>query len=150
MTRSPLDAMRQHSREEFQTWLANEVEVREELEPLVGQALGIDIESLGPLEAFALGRWRKPDDALQLAERAVLDAVARHVGLVLLLAVDGAWDIELVDADDAYFELPVVVLPDESHECPLSLVLAALDRRTGAYLQGVVGNLAEDVGDDEA
>ena len=31
-----LDVMRLHSREEFQIWLAKEVEVREELEDMIG------------------------------------------------------------------------------------------------------------------
>ena len=71
--------MRRHSREEFQTWLAKDEEVRDELERMVGAEFGIDESSLDSLEAFLLARYRHPDEALQLNERGVLDAAARHI-----------------------------------------------------------------------
>lgn len=136
-----LDVMRLHSREEFQTWLANDIEVRDELAAMIGVELGIDVMSLDTLEAFLLGRYRELDDALRLDQRGVLDAAARHIGLVMLLNVDGAeWDIELDDEDNAYYRLPIVRIDDGAEECPLALATAALDRRTGDYLRTVVEN----------
>jgi len=134
-----LEALRLHSHEEFQTWLAQEVEVRDELEALLGVELGLDEHSLDTLEAALLRRYRTPDEALTLGERGVLDAAARHVGLVMILSIDGAeWDINLDDPDDVYYRLPVIRFSDRSSDCPLTAVTAALDRRTGSFLRELV------------
>jgi hypothetical protein len=139
MSEPSLDSMRLSTRDEFERWLTQEVEVRDELAALMGQDPGLDVDSLGPLERFLLDRWATPADALKLDQRPVLDAAARQVGLVMILAADdAAWDIDLDDPDDVYYRLPVVRLSDGSAECPLSLVSAALDRRTGHYLRDVV------------
>jgi hypothetical protein len=144
MTADGFAALRLHSDAEFQAWLARDLEAREELYELIGHEPGIGPQSLDDLEAFLLRRYPGPDDALRLDQRAVTDAAARHTGLVLVLGIAGAaWDIDLTDTDDAYYRLPVVRLPDGSAECPLSLVTAALDRRTGDYLSGVAGYLLE-------
>jgi hypothetical protein len=140
-----LEIMRLHSREEFQTWLAKDEEVRDELERMVGAEFGIDESSLDSLEAFLLARYRHPDEALQLNERGVLDAAARHIGLVMVLAVEGAsWTIDLENENNVYYRLPIIKLPDDAEECPLSLATAALDRRTGDYLRTVVEGYEED------
>jgi hypothetical protein len=152
-----LEMMRLHSYPEFQTWLAQEAEVRDELEALVGVELGVDEHSLDTLEAVMLRRYRTPDEALRIDQRAVLDAAARHVGLVMVLSIDGAqWDIELDDADAMYYRLPVVRFSDGTTDCPLTAVTAALDRRTGSFLRELVEANQElynsddgDVGDDD-
>lgn len=145
MTGTGLDVMRLHSRQEFQTWLANDLEVRDELAELMGGDPGTGFASLDTLEAFLLRRYQAPEDALRLDQRGVLDAAARHVGLVMILGIDGAaWKINLTDDDDVYYRLPVVQIADGPAECPLSLVTAALDRRTGDYLRTVGQNLAEE------
>jgi len=144
-----LNVMRLHSREEFQTWLANDLEVRNELYALMGGELGTDEASLDTLEAFLLGRYKTPDDALQLSERAVLDAAARHIGLVMLLNVDGAsWAIDLENQDSVYYRLPIIRLADGAEECPLSMATAVLDRRAGHYLRNLVETYEEDYNSD--
>jgi hypothetical protein len=136
--------MRLHTYEEFQTWLAKEAEVRQELEALIGIELGLDERSLDTLEAFLLRRYPTPDDALRLDQRGVLDAAARHIGLVLLLNVDGTrWDIDLDNDDAMYYRLPVIRFADGSTDCPLTLATASLDRRSGAYLRTYVENNEE-------
>jgi hypothetical protein len=150
MTGTGLDAMRLHSRLEFETWLANDLEVRDELAELMGGDPGIGFASLDTLEAFLLRRYQAPEDALRLDQRGVLDAAARHAGLVMILGIDGAaWDINLTDEDDVYYRLPVVQIADGPAECPLSLVTAALDRRTGDYLRTVEQNLADEYNEPE-
>ncbi|MEU4217122.1 hypothetical protein [Actinoplanes sp. NPDC026623] len=145
MTDDGFGAMRLHSRAAFENWLAGDLEAREELYGMMGGDPGFDIASLDALEAFLLKRYRKPDAALTLDQRPVLDAAARHVGLVMVLAIDGAtWDLDLSDPSGVYFGLPVVQLPDGPAECPLSLVTAALDRRSGDYLSTVVRHLADE------
>lgn len=134
-----IEVMRLHARDEFQTWLARDFEVREELYAMAGGDFGIDTASLDRLEAFLLRRYATPEEALALNERAVLDAAARHVGLIMLLNVDGAvWAIDLDDADNAFYRLPIIRLADGGEECPLTMVTAALDRRFGDYLREMV------------
>jgi hypothetical protein len=140
-----LESMRMHSQQEFQAWLAREVEVREELERMVGHELALDETSLDPLEAFLLRRYAGPDDALRLSGRAVLDAVARHIGLVMILNVDEtSWAIDLQNEDSVYYRLPIIRLSDGAEECPLTMATAALERRTGDYLRTVVEGYMED------
>jgi hypothetical protein len=144
MTDMSFEMMRLHSYEDFQLWLAKDLEARQELEAMIGVELGVDERSLDTLEAFLLGRYRNPDEALRLSERGVLDAAARHIGLVMLLNIDGAeWAIDLVNEDSAYYQLPIIRFPDEAEECPLTLATAALDRRSGDYLRTVVENYEE-------
>ncbi|MDX1908574.1 MAG: hypothetical protein SF053_16170 [Bacteroidia bacterium] len=145
MSQQGLDRMRLHSYSEFQHWLAQDIEIREELEALIGQPLDLDTASLDVLEAFILIRYQTMDDALTLSERGILDAVARHIGLVMLLNIDEAsWAIELEDEDNIYYRLPIIRFSDGAEECPLTLATAALDRRTGSFIRMVVEGYEED------
>lgn len=145
MTDMGFTMMRLHSYEEFQIWLAKEVEVREEMEVMIGAELDLDETSLDVLEAFLLRRYRKPDDAVRLSERGVLDAAARHIGLVMLLTIEGVWwDIDLENEDSVYYRLPIIRLPDGGTECPLAMATASLDRRTGDYIRTQVENYKEE------
>jgi hypothetical protein len=145
MSQSDFNALRLHSYREFQTWLARDLEARDELYTMLGDDPGLAESSLDPLEAFLLDRYRSPDDALRLGEREILDAVARHIGLVMLLNVDGAkWDIDLENEDNVYYRLPIIRLSDDAEECPLTLATAALDRRSGDYLRLVIENYIDD------
>jgi hypothetical protein len=137
----------QHSREEFQTWLAVDLEVRDELYALIGQELPPDIDSLDVLEEFLLGRFPDPDAAVTLEHRGITDAAQRHVGLVFVLNVDDTvWDIDLDNEDSVYYRLPIVRFADGAQECPLTLVTACLDRRTGQYMRDVVESYQEKYG----
>jgi hypothetical protein len=145
MTDKGLEVMRLHSNQEFQTWLANDLEVRDELYEMMGGELEPDEASLDTLEAFLLDRYRDPDQALRLSERGILDAAARHIGLVMLLSIDGAeWTIDLTNEDNVYYRLPIIRFSDGAQACPLALVTAALDRCTGDYLRSVLEAYEED------
>jgi hypothetical protein len=145
MTGVTLAPFMMHSREEFQTWLAMDLEVRDELYALIGTELVPDVESLDALEAFLLGRFPDPAAAVTLEYRGITDAAARHVGLVFVLNVDDAvWDIELNDQARLFYRLPVIRLANGAEECPLTMVTASLDRRAGDYLRAVVENYQDD------
>jgi hypothetical protein len=131
-----LAAMRMHSRLEFQTWLAQDLDVREEFYALIGTELSVREDSLDQLEAWLLGRYADPDAILTLDQRGIADAAARHVGRVFVLNIDDAvWEIDLDREDNPYYRLPVVRMADGLDVCPLTLVTASLDRRTGGYLR---------------
>jgi hypothetical protein len=139
MSNTSFKAMQLHSQVEFQTWLAREVEVREELAALIGRELELTPESLDVVEAYLLEHYAAPKDLLALPARSVLDAAARQIGLVYVLNVDGAeWAINLDDPDDMYYRLPIIRLADGAAVCPLTLATACLERRTGEFLRGRV------------
>ncbi len=137
MTSRGLNALQLHSEEQFQIWLASDLEARDELYALLGSDPGTGLDSLDAVETYLLSKYRTPAKILAIGERAILDAAARHVGLVMLLSLDGAeWAIELEDDDNAYYRLPMIRM-DAGEECPLTMLTAALDRRKPGYLRGV-------------
>lgn len=139
------ERMELHSWEEFQIWLASDVEARDELAVTMKAKLGLGIESLDAVEKFVLGRYKTIAQALKSDQRDVLDGVARHIGLVFLLNVDGAaWGIDLEDADNVYYQLPIIRIAGGPEECPLSMATACIDRRTGSYLRDLVQTYADD------
>jgi hypothetical protein len=139
-----LHRLRLHSRAELDTWIATIEDAREELEALMKCELGVDLETLDLLERYLVGRYKSIKAALALDQRAVIDAAARIAGVTLVLAVDGArWNIDLDDPANVYYRLPVIVMPDGMQECPITMVTAALDRRTGTFLRGIVEGFAE-------
>lgn len=143
-----LAAMRMHSREEFQTWLAQDLDVREEFYLMMGKALDVDVASLDALEAWLLDRYAHPDAVLGFDQRGIADAAARHIGRVIVLNVDDAvWEIDLDDENSVWYRLPVVRMPDGYDDCPLALLLASLDRRVGDFLRDHVEKLQEDYND---
>jgi hypothetical protein len=138
------EALRMHSREELQSWVAQIEDRIEELEALVKRPLAPDLDSLDVLEAFLVKRYKKVEHALVLTERAVVSAAAGFVGLVLILATDDArWALNLEDAKFVYYRMPVVRFHTGDEECPASIVTASLVRRTGHFMRDVVGNWIE-------
>lgn len=136
---NPFQAFEFTTREDFQVWLASDVEARDDLYAMMPGDPGRDMASLDALEAFLLARYDDPEQALKAAEQEVLDGAARHIGLVMVLALgEASWSIDLEDADHVYYRLPVVRLESGVRECPLSLATAALDRRQPGWLRGVV------------
>ncbi|MGN6111290.1 MAG: hypothetical protein ACTHU0_39695 [Kofleriaceae bacterium] len=139
------ERMKLHSWEEFQIWLASDVEARDELAATMKAKLGVGIESLDAVEKFLVGRYKTIAQALKSDQRDVLDGVARHIGLVFLLNVDGAeWGIDLEDDDNVYYQLPIIRIADGPEECPLSMATTCIDRRTGSFLRDVVQSYADD------
>lgn len=144
-----LELMRLQSREEFQSWLGRELEVRDELYGMIGAELGVDPASLDELEAFLLARYRESGAALRLDQRGVLDAAARHIGLVILLHIDrAAWAIDLDDLRATHYQLPIICFPDGAAACPLTLATAALDRRTRTFLRVALESMEHDYNTD--
>jgi len=139
-----LESLRLLSREEFQLWFFRDEDVRSELYELMDNELDPDLKSLDTIEAFVIERFDGPREALSLTGRGVLDAVARHIGLVLVLSIDGArWDVELDDEDYIYRGLPVVAFADGYRVCPLTIASTATDRRTGDYVGDAVEGLID-------
>lgn len=139
-----LESMRLLNRDEFQLWLFRDEDVRTALDDLIGTTLDSDADSLDVIEEFILARFPDSASMLNLEGQAIADAVARHIGLVYVLNIDGArWDLEL-NEDSAYYLLPVIVFTDGEVDCPLTMATAACTRRTGDFLGDLFENIAED------
>ena len=146
-----LAAMQMHSRDEFQTWLALDLEVRDELYAMMGTELSVDVASLDELEAWLLSRYDGLEAILTLDQRGIADAAARHVGLVLVLNIDDAvWDIDLDNEKSVYYRLPVVRMRSGLEACPVTMVTTSLHRRTGTFLRSVAEALMEEYNQDES
>jgi hypothetical protein len=145
MARTGLHTMQLHSYDEFQTWLAKDLEVREELYAIMGNELDPEVESLDELEAFLLARYASSTEALRLNERGILDAAARHLGLVMILNIEGAqWAVDFDDEDNTFYRLPVIRLDDGPEQCPVAMITTTLNRRTGHILRSAVESNVED------
>ncbi len=126
--------------EDFECWITTIPdrieEVKRSLPIDIAKSLDRSLGSLDGLEAYLLQNYTV--EQMRAQENAILyDGLARYVGSTLKLNIDRLeWYIKLQDAHDIYFNVPVLILKggDRSPICPLSLITAALDRRTGNYL----------------
>jgi hypothetical protein len=133
----------------FEAWLAHMddflAEFMTSVPMNVRQKLDQSPASLDVLEDWLLRRYPSIDSARPATEAKVLDGAARYFGEVFRVVTKSRWSLQLGDPKTLYFGKPVLVdgklgsLP----ECPLSVVTASLDRRTGKYLSGIVKNFSD-------
>lgn len=146
MTRSTRlsDEMPMTSPEQFQAWLAA---MDDELDRLAaslapeGVTADGSVGSLDAVEAWLLGRFATVDEGRVRENRVWLDRAARYVGETFTKHIPGRWRL-CQDPESVYFGLPVVEDRVGEHS-PLSLVMAALGRRRGDYLSGVLSRRIE-------
>ena len=132
--------------EDFQYWLADMDDALERffgvLPEQVRKRLDFSASSLDSLEQWILEKYPNPMAMVQPNEAKIVDGLARYVGETFRTIGAGRWDINLEDSNDAFFGIPVLIglnnLP--STHCPLTLVTASSDRRTGKYLRTVLEN----------
>ena len=134
------------TRDDFEHWL---FEMDDRLGDLVN-ALPADVsakmdysaDSLSLLEGWLLENYRSSDDILQEPHKRTLDMLARYVGETFRKALGGIWSIDLENRRSVYYRMPVVEKSGCWVECPLSLVTASVDRRTGRFMVGVLNSIA--------
>ncbi len=113
------------------------------LPPEIQESLDFSPRSLNVLEAWLLATYPHLESLLTPEQTLMLDGAARYIGETLRQAAGGHWSINLDDPMYVYFGLPILKKIGTSSEilCPLTLVTAATDRRTGTYLYGVLQHL---------
>jgi hypothetical protein len=129
--------------EDFEWWITTIPDRIEELQRSlpadIAAKLDRSLGSLDSLEAYLLANYTI--ERMKAAENASLyDGLARYVGSTFNRNIPNLeWYIELEEESDIYFNVPVLVLKDGNlpPTCPLTLITAALDRRTGNYMSGV-------------
>ena len=132
--------------DEFQYWLFDMDDALERfLEGLPKElqaTLDYSPSSLDALEAWLLKRYGRTQDMRLSSEWALVDGSARYVGETIRKVLGGVWNIDMSDPHYAYYGLPQLSgFPmGGAPECPLTLVTAAVDRRTGTYMRTVLQN----------
>jgi hypothetical protein len=135
--------------ESFQYWLSA---MDESLDALFSEfpgairaKLDFSVCSLKVLEESILDRIGTLDEGLGESDRSFLDGASRYVGETIRRILGGKWVIDLSDSESVNFGKPVVSDSQGrvSDTCPLLLVTASLDRRTGEYIFSVVSHLQE-------
>lgn len=125
----------------FGYWVFQNPDIIEEFKnslPIeISDQLDYSIESLNALESWLTKNFTTVDKLVSFVNISVLDGSARYVGRVFLAHLEGKWGIDIHDKDNIYYGLPVI----ESRigaTCPLSLVSACIDRRTGHFISDVL------------
>ncbi len=137
-------------RDDFEQWL---FEMDDRLDAFV-KALPTDIstnmdysaKSLSILEGWLMTRYESVNDILKEAEKLMLDMASRYVGETLRKNLGGVWNIDLRNKKNVFYRLPVIENQGSWTECPVTLVTASMDRRSGAFMLGVVTSLAQRCG----
>lgn len=135
--------------DDFQLWIFNMDDRLEWLRKtlpaeLIGR-LDYSVESLALLESWILQRYESIEDIKQATEIQLTDALASYVGETFRKQIGGHWDIDLENKQNAYYGLPVITGFEEKPTpvCPLTLVTASTDRRTGTFISGVLERLVK-------
>ncbi len=134
---------RKANRDEFEYWLAS---MDDFLEQFIAQfpeedqlRLDYSPSSLDIVEAWILNSYPNTNAMLSLSESQAVNRAACYVGETFRKKMEGKWDIRLDDPIYAYYSMPIIIW-EKDPECPLTLVTAAADRRTGSYLRTVLEN----------
>jgi hypothetical protein len=132
--------------DQFQYWLAD---MDDALARFVDRApenakarLDFSNESLEALEELILDRYPNPAAARDRSEAAFVDGAARYIGEVFRLASGSRWSIDFSDPKKVYYGRPTLKGGTlQAALCPISLVVATTDRRTGGYLASIMRNV---------
>lgn len=132
----------------FEHWLAHMDDALAQffarLPPELKAALDFAPASLDRLEAFLLERYPSVQ-AIKADPEPYLDGAARYVGEVFQRSLGGRWRMRMDDPKYVYAGLPELTFSPtrDTPVCPITLVSASLDRRTGAFISGVFHNSAK-------
>lgn len=129
------------TREDFEYWLASLDDFLEQFIDAFPEEdrhqLDFSPKSLDVVEAWVLRKYPDFDDIVKPSESQTVNGVACYVGEVYRKQLDAKWVIHLDDPSYAYYGLPILVWGKEV-ECPLSVVTASADRRTGDFMRSLL------------
>jgi hypothetical protein len=138
-----VDSHTRKARDDFEEWLASMFvfldEFLLEFDETERQRLDYSPESLDVVEAWILRTYASSSAAAEPKESRRVNSAACYVGEVFRKTLNSKWDIELDDPSFVFFGMPIIA-SDKVSECPLTLITAAADRRTGIYLRTVLFN----------
>lgn len=132
--------------DQFQVWLMDMSDAIERFRASIPAdvAIRLDLspESLSVIEEFALVSYPTVDDIKRRGDARIVDGMARYVGEVFRKHFGGKWIIDFTDSKNAFYGLPQLagMLGQRTQTCPLTLVTASVDRRTGKFIRMVFDN----------
>jgi hypothetical protein len=138
--------MMPNEEDQFQFWLMDMEDAIERFRQSVPDSVSIHLDfspsSLDILEKFILDKYRDVDEIKKQSEAQVADGGARYVGQVFRRNFGGTWTIDYLDRNNAFYGLPQIVgmVGQVTQSCPLTLVTASVDRRTGTFIKTVFNN----------
>lgn len=138
--------------DQFQFWLMDMSDAIERFHHSLPNELGLlfdySPDSLLAHEEFALSKYPNVEAAKQPDEAATLDALARYVGQVFRKNLGEKWVIDYSDEKNAFYGLPQIsgMAGQKVQLCPLTLVTASLDRRTGKFIRQIFDNSSRNAG----
>ena len=133
--------------DDFQYWLFymdDDLQAfMDRLSPDVRQKLDYSVESLDALEGWLLRRYQEPGELQRESELVIWDGAGRYIGETIRRNVGGKWRIVLDDPSHVFYRMPQLYDfgPKSTPQCPNYMATAALDRRTGTFIRGVVENM---------
>ncbi len=138
--------------DQFQMWLMDMSDAIERFQLSLPSELqgkfDYSPESLEALEGLALAKYPNVEEAKKPSEATTVDGMARYVGQVFRKRLGGKWMIDYSDRKNAFYGLPQLsgMAGQKVQLCPLTLVTASLDRRTGKFLRQVFDNNVRNAG----
>jgi hypothetical protein len=127
--------------DQFQLWLVDMNDAIERFRKSVPPDLAARLDfPPGPLcdaEGHALAKYPTAGDIKQPSEAAVVDGVARYGGEVFRKQLGGKRLIDFTDKTNVFHGLAQLagMAGQETQTCPLTLVTASMDRRTGKFMR---------------
>lgn len=120
--------------------------------PEIAQQLDFTPKSLGVLENWLLSIYPDVEATRPSSEAHTLDRAARYIGEVFRKHFGGGWLIELEDKEKLFCGLPQLtgMKAQVGQIAPLTLVTAAMDRRTGHFVQSIFERQVERVAESGA
>lgn len=138
-----MDSQDLTTRDDFEHWLASMDDCLEQFiaqfPPRDQHRLDYSPSSLDIVEAWILRVYADTDAMLARSEAQAVNRAACYVGETFRKVLGGKWDIRFDDPNFVYHAMPIITRANDP-ECPLTLVAAAADRRTGNYLRMVLEN----------
>ncbi|MEP7286474.1 MAG: hypothetical protein ABI947_11965 [Chloroflexota bacterium] len=146
-------------KEKYDSWYVVMDDALEEfydlLPPDLCEKLDYSFASLDVLEDWILLQFSSIDDIQKILlriregrepgkEAQILDGASRYVGETFIRLIGGYWDVPTDDPRNVYYGIPIVTGYKErpTPECPITLVTASTDRRTGKYIRTVFENIS--------
>lgn len=134
------------SRDKFEYWLMDMDDALASFVDALPQELRTQLDysphSLRTLEEWLLARYAATGSMLAPQEATTVDGAARYVGEVFRKNLGGKWTIDFSGEKNAFYGLPQLtgLSGQGAQVCPLTLVTASADRRTGSFLESVYEN----------
>jgi len=134
----------------FQCWLIDMSDAIERFQRTLpvslSRQLDLSPDSLGIIESIGLQKYASVEQAKQSSEAQYVDGMARYVGQVFRKRLGGRWTIDFTDKKNAFCGLPQLkgMLGQVTQICPLTLVTASIDRRSGKFIRMVFDSCCKD------